>query len=75
MVSASCGSIFSARRPADNPGPIVRINPYELSVNDENLDFMNKLYPSVGKEVDKFWWSGKLYNFTTLRVSTADGFV
>jgi hypothetical protein len=37
----------------------VRINPFELSVNDTDLDFMNKLYPSVGKEVDKFWWSGK----------------
>jgi hypothetical protein len=37
----------------------VRINPYELSVNDTDLDFMNKLYPSVGIEVDKFWWSGQ----------------
>jgi hypothetical protein len=47
----------------DEIGPIVRINPYELSVNDTDLDFMNSLYPSVGKEVDKFWWSGNQQSF------------
>ena len=50
-------------------GPIVRINPYELSVNDTDLDFMNRLYP-VGKEVDKFWWSAGMFGNTDMTFGT-----
>ncbi|OCL08461.1 putative cytochrome P450 [Glonium stellatum] len=44
-------------------GPIIRINPYELSVNDTDLDFINRLYPSIGSEVDKFWWSAAMFAY------------
>jgi hypothetical protein len=51
-------------------GPIVRINPYELSVHDADLDFMNRLYASVGKEVDKFWWSAGMFGNNDMTFGT-----
>ncbi|KAF2828055.1 cytochrome P450 [Ophiobolus disseminans] len=51
-------------------GPIVRINPYELHINDTDLDFLSKLYPSIGKEVDKFWWSAGMFGNTEMTFGT-----
>ena len=51
-------------------GPIVRINPYELSIHDTDLEFMNKLYASVGKEVDKFWWSAGMFGNNDMTFGT-----
>ena len=51
-------------------GPIIRINPYELHILDNDMDFINQLYPSVGKEVDKFWWSAGMFGNTEMTFGT-----
>ncbi|KAF1947457.1 benzoate 4-monooxygenase cytochrome P450 [Clathrospora elynae] len=51
-------------------GPIIRINPYEIHINDNDLEFMSKLYPSVGHEVDKFWWSAGMFGTTVQTFGT-----
>jgi hypothetical protein len=48
----------------------VRINPYELHVRDNDLEFINRLYPSVGKEVDKFWWSAGMFGSIEMSFGT-----
>lgn len=48
----------------------MRINPYELHVRDNDLDFINRLYPSVGKEVDKFWWSARMFGNVEMTFGT-----
>jgi hypothetical protein len=51
-------------------GPIIRISPYELHINDTDLDFMAKLYPSIGRKVDKFWWSAGMFGNTEMSFGT-----
>jgi hypothetical protein len=36
------------------PGPLICINPYEIHVNDTNLNFRDKLYLYAVSDVDKF---------------------
>lgn len=48
----------------------MRINPYELHINDTDLDFMSKLYPSIGRQVDKFWWSAGMFGNNEMTFST-----
>ena len=48
----------------------MRINPYELHVRDNDLDFINRLYPTVGKEVDKFWWSAGMFGNVEMTFGT-----
>lgn len=63
-------SVFESIELTSCSGPIVRINPYELSVSDPDLDFMNRLYPSVGKQVDKFWWSAGMFGNNEMSFGT-----
>lgn len=51
-------------------GPIVRINLYELHVLSDDLEWMNQLYPTVGREVDKFWWSAGMFGNTEMTFGT-----
>jgi hypothetical protein len=51
-------------------GPIVRINPYELHVLSDDLKWMTQLYPTVGHEVDKFWWSAGMFGNTEMTFGT-----
>ena len=50
------------------PGPIVRINPYELHVAD--ADFIDQLYPSATKNVEKWSWSAGMFGSTDMTFGT-----
>lgn len=52
-------------------GPIIRINPYEIHINDTDRDFREKLYPFTGTDVDKFWWSAGMFAGTIAALGTA----
>ncbi|MCJ1252172.1 hypothetical protein MMC30_009411 [Trapelia coarctata] len=66
-----CGSyVYRIKEMHEEYGPIVRINPYELHVIDTDLNFINQLYPSVGKEVDKFWWSAGMFGNVEMTFGT-----
>ena len=49
-------------------GPIVRINPYELHVSDP--EFIEKLYPTVAKNVAKWTWSARMFGSTDMTFGT-----
>jgi len=49
-------------------GPIVRINPYELHVADHA--FLDTLYPTVTKSVDKWSWSAGMFGSTDMTFGT-----
>ena len=49
-------------------GPIIRINPYELHVVDP--DFVDQLYPSVAKNVEKWSWSAGMFGSTDMTFGT-----
>lgn len=53
-----------------SPGPIVRINPYELHVNDPS--FMPTLYPNGAKNVEKWSWSAGMFGSTGMAFSTVN---
>lgn len=53
--------VYEIERMHKEFGPIIRINPYELHINDTDLEFMGQLYPSIGRDVDKFWWSAGMF--------------
>jgi hypothetical protein len=40
-------------------GPIVRISPYELHINDP--DYYDELYSGGSKKRDKYEWAAKLF--------------
>lgn len=48
----------------------MRINPYELHVTDTDMNSINRLYPSVGKEVDMFWWSAGMFGNVEMTFGT-----
>ena len=49
-------------------GPIIRINPYELHVADP--EFVDQLYPSVAKNVEKWAWSAGMFGSTDMTFGT-----
>jgi hypothetical protein len=51
-------------------GPIVRINPYELHVNDPN--FYDTVYAGGGKKRDKWSWFVRLYGMDDGALATVD---
>jgi cytochrome P450 len=51
-------------------GPIVRISPYELHVNDP--DFYEELYAAGGKKRNKYAWSIRLFGQTDGSIATVD---
>lgn len=53
------------------PGPVVRINPYELHVNVPG--FYDTLYASAasGRRTEKWTWSAKMFGTTQAAVGTA----
>lgn len=62
--------VYEIERMHEEFGPIVRINPYELSIHDTDVEFMNRLYATVGTEVDKFWWSAGMFGNTEMTFGT-----
>lgn len=42
-------------------GPIIRISPHELHVNDPS--FISELYVGGGKQRDKYWFSAEQFGF------------
>ncbi|KAF1844200.1 cytochrome P450 [Cucurbitaria berberidis CBS 394.84] len=62
--------VYEIERMHERYGPIIRINPYELHINDIDLEFMSKLYPSVGIDVDKFWWSAGMFGNVEMTFGT-----
>jgi cytochrome P450 len=53
-----------------SPGPIVRISPYELHVNDP--DFYEELYAAGGKKRNKYAWFTRLFGITEGAIATID---
>ena len=51
-----------------SPGPIIRINPYELHVADSS--FIDQLYPTVAKNVEKWSWSAGMFGSTEMTFGT-----
>lgn len=51
-------------------GPIVRISPYELHVNDP--DFYEELYAGGGKKRNKYAWFTRLFGITDGAICTID---
>ena len=49
-------------------GPIVRINPYELHIVDSS--FVDHLYPTVAKNVEKWTWSAGMFGSTDMTFGT-----
>ncbi len=62
--------VYEIERMHNIYGPIIRINPYELHINDTDTEFMGKLYPAGGKDVDKFWWSAGMFGNTDMTFGT-----
>jgi len=49
-------------------GPIVRINPYELHIDDD--EFYNELYGGPSRRHDKWEWSAKMFGNSLSMLST-----
>lgn len=49
-------------------GPIVRINPYELHIDEP--DYYDELYSGSGKKRDKWEWSAKMFGNSTSMLGT-----
>jgi hypothetical protein len=43
-------------------GPIVRINPYELHINDP--EYYDELYSGSSKKRDKYEWAARLFGYS-----------
>ncbi|KAI9051880.1 hypothetical protein LZ554_004136 [Drepanopeziza brunnea f. sp. 'monogermtubi'] len=54
----------------DAYGPIVRISPYELHVNDPN--FYEELYAAGGKKRDKYAWATRMFGQSEGSLGTVD---
>ncbi|KAI9828093.1 MAG: hypothetical protein M1832_003620 [Thelocarpon impressellum] len=61
---------FKIKELHEQYGPIVRINPWELHINDP--DFYDEIYVGPGKRNDKWPWSAKMFGFSTGVFSTID---
>ncbi|TGO21668.1 hypothetical protein BPAE_0206g00020 [Botrytis paeoniae] len=45
-------------------GPIVRINPYEVHLNDP--DFIDSVFPGPGRQTDKYFFAGRRTEIATI---------
>lgn len=62
--------IFKIKEMHEKYGPIVRITPDELHVNDP--EFIPELYPSGGRKRDKYRRAMQLFGFTEAAISTVE---
>jgi cytochrome P450 len=62
--------IFKIKEMHEKYGPIVRITPDELHVNDP--EFITELYPSGGRKRDKYRRAMQLFGFTEAAISTVE---
>ena len=62
--------IFKIREWHEKYGPIIRITPDELHVNDP--EFIPELYPAGGRKRDKYRRSMQLFGFTEAAISTVE---
>lgn len=62
--------IFRIKEMHEKYGPIVRITPDELHVNDP--DFIPELYPAGGRRRDKYRRAMQLFGFTEAAISTVE---
>lgn len=60
--------VWEIQKMHETYGPIVRINPYELHVAD--ADFIDRLYPTVAKNVEKWSWSAGMFGSTAMTFGT-----
>lgn len=51
------------------PGPIVRINPWDVHINDP--DFIDEIYPGAGRKVDKPMRYASMFGITVASFSTS----
>lgn len=49
-------------------GPIVRINPYELHINDP--DYYDEVYVGNSRRTNKWPWSAKMFGYSTAGFAT-----
>ena len=52
-------------------GPIIHIDPYEIYILTADPAFLNQLYPNVANNVDKWWWSARMFRSTDMAFGTA----
>jgi cytochrome P450 len=52
------------------PGPIIRINPEELHINDPS--FYDQIYVGPSRRTTKWHWSAKMFGTTNAAVGTID---
>lgn len=51
-------------------GPIVRINPYEIHINDPEM--IDEVYPNQQKRSMKYGWAMKMFGLRTGHLATED---
>ena len=62
--------VLHADPPSSHAGPIIRINPYELHIDDP--EYYLVLNPSGSKKRNKYRWATRVFGFTEAAIATVD---
>lgn len=68
IIHADASTLRSSQANRRFPGPIVRISPYEIHVNDP--EYYEELYNGVSKKRDKYPWALKIFGAPDAAIAT-----